>query len=197
VVTMLACFVLFAREAVGAGQGTRHSLRPLSSRVPSMQPSDANAPRERGLISSRLFDIQIESLKQRVHPLRHARASRGHPRLASGNASRPWMTGTRPGHEEAERIAADFGTSRERRSIHLVMPALVAGIHALLQVTRQDRGLPGQGPAMRKQSESQLTSDRRESGDPSTSSCPRLSRASTPSFMQRVKTVDDRHKARS
>src|SRR5262249_58890215 len=33
VVTMLAVFVLFAREAVGAGQGTRHSLRPLSSRV--------------------------------------------------------------------------------------------------------------------------------------------------------------------
>ena len=125
-VTMLACFVLFAREAVGAGQSTRHSLRPLSSRVPSMQPSDANALRERGLISSRFFDIQIESLKQRVHPLRHARACRGHPRLALGNASRTWMTGTRPGHDGAERIAADFGSSKERRSIHLVMPALVA-----------------------------------------------------------------------
>jgi hypothetical protein len=33
VVTMLACFVSFAREAVGAGQGTRYSLRPPSSRA--------------------------------------------------------------------------------------------------------------------------------------------------------------------
>src|SRR5262249_43087152 len=41
-----------------------------------------------------------------------------------------------------------IGSSRHRRSIHPVMPALVAGIHALLRATPQERGWRDQSPTM-------------------------------------------------
>src|SRR5215475_27518 len=61
----------------------------------------------------------------------------------------------KPGHD-------DLGPS-----FHLVMPALVAGIHALLRATRQERGWRARRPATTMRVH------------PSASSCPRLSRAST------------------
>src|SRR5262249_48467548 len=135
---MLACFVLFAREAVGAGQGTRHSLRPLSSRV--IVKNNSGASRRGNHCGCLESEWLTKSSAGGDLFNRHARACRGHPRLASGNASRTWIAETRPGHDGAERITSDFGSSRERRSIHLVMPALVAGVDALLHATLQERG---------------------------------------------------------
>src|SRR5579883_1894866 len=51
VVTLLACFLFFAREAAGAS-GIRHSLRPLSLRVTCQQPGRL-ALRDRGVVSLR------------------------------------------------------------------------------------------------------------------------------------------------
>jgi len=82
-----------------------------------MQASDANASRERG-----------------VAP-RHARACRGHPRLITiaQAEARGW-----PGRSPA--------MTKQRRSapfVHLVMPALVAGIHALLVSRKLSAWLTG------------------------------------------------------
>jgi len=103
VVTMLACFVSFAREAVGAGQGTRHSLRPLSSRVIAENNSGASRSGNVDSYPHGCLTSKSDSLTQQ------------------------W-------------------------SNQLVMPAHVAGIHALLDSMRQERGWPGQGPAMTTES---------------------------------------------
>jgi hypothetical protein len=51
VVTTLMCFFHFAREAMGASQSTRHSLRPLIFEG-SRNNSGVIAPRECGLVST-------------------------------------------------------------------------------------------------------------------------------------------------
>jgi hypothetical protein len=69
VVTMLACFVSFAREAVGAGQGTRYSPRPLAWRVVSDNNSGAMRAARR---SSRVLvtrGVEINRLNEPAWPM--------------------------------------------------------------------------------------------------------------------------------
>jgi len=80
--------------------------------------------------------------------------------------SRPWMAGTKPGHDEANSARPsgnkpDHDGSNNKPGhdegepsappIHIVMPALVAGIHVLTIPQAQDRGWPGRSPAMTEQ----------------------------------------------
>jgi hypothetical protein len=58
VVTMLVCFITFAREAAGAS-GTRLSLRPCFFEGHCLAKLGRVAPRERGCVSAALFEIQI------------------------------------------------------------------------------------------------------------------------------------------
>src|SRR5881394_2914820 len=52
----LVCYFIFARETAGAAR-TRHSLRPLFSRVVVAHNSGVFTPRERGGVCAWLFEI--------------------------------------------------------------------------------------------------------------------------------------------
>ena len=105
VVTTARALSLFAYEAAGAA-GARHSLRPHHfGRVRRITRTRLRRGNAETCVPS-LFDISNLIIKTTaVHPSRHARACRGHPRLTYYRASQSaWMAGSSPATTKEERL---------------------------------------------------------------------------------------------